>query len=468
MPQPADLRNFRDGILKPGDKPIAGVVLELRDVFGNAFTADRAMPGMYPDGPIRVVTAADGTYEFKGLRPGSYHVYQLQPEDYIDGLDTPGSSGGTAINAADKITDPQTLALIRTLAGNPLTDPRSDAILNIDLKTGGHAAGNNFSEIIIVPPKPEIPAPPIAPPPVLQNPPPPAPLFVAPPLPKVFGTGEIIALRPPLVAEAEYAVTWHLSVINGGFPRGKGLTGPAAKVVSAQDFGMNFDEGEHRSGKWSIYDLDGNQLDVDKEITLGEDDSVPLVGDFNGDGVEEVAVYKDGQWYVDLNGNGKWDAGDMWLRLGSKLDRPVVGDWDGDGKDDVGIFGPQWQRDAEAIVHDPGLPDPANARRRNVTSTVSNRKPVEDKPRYLVRGDQGEMRADAIDHVFRYGEQPDTPLAGDWNGDGIDSIATFRAGTWMLDVDADGRWTKEDKKHQFGEAGDEPVVAIGTAMVSMI
>ena len=274
----------------------------------------------------------------------------------------------------------------------------------------------------------------------------------------MFGTGEIIALRPPLVAEAEYAVTWHLSVVNGGFPRGKGLTGPAAKVVSAQDVGMNFSEGEHRSGKWSIYDLDGNAIEVDKEITLGEDDSVPLVGDFNGDGVEEVAVYKDGQWYVDLNGNGKWDTGDMWLRLGSKLDRPVVGDWDGDGKDDVGIFGPQWQRDAEAIVHDPGLPDPANARRRSVTSTVSNRKPLEDKPRYLVRGDQGEMRADAIDHVFRYGEQPDTPLAGDWNGDGIDSIATFRAGSWMLDVDADGRWTKDDKKHQFGDAGDEPVV----------
>ena len=68
-PNPEDLRNFRDGILKPGDKPIAGVVLELRNVFGRAFTADQAMPGMYPDGPIRAVTAADGTYEFKGLKP---------------------------------------------------------------------------------------------------------------------------------------------------------------------------------------------------------------------------------------------------------------------------------------------------------------------------------------------------------------------------------------------------------------
>ncbi len=70
-PSPEDLRKFRDGILKPGDKPIGGVVLELRNVLGEPFTADRALPGMYPDGPIRVVTAADGTYEFTGCVPAA-------------------------------------------------------------------------------------------------------------------------------------------------------------------------------------------------------------------------------------------------------------------------------------------------------------------------------------------------------------------------------------------------------------
>lgn len=455
-PRPEELRTFRDGVFTVDDKAIGGVVLELRNVLGQAFTADRALPGVYPEGPIRVVTAADGSYSFTGLRPGTYHVYQLQPKDFIDSLDTPGTTGGVAVNIADIQNDPQTLAFVRTLSANADTNPSNDAILNISLAAGGVSRDNNFSEIVIV--EPLDPAPPIAPPPLPVNPPPAPPLSPFDNFPKVVGLGEVVNLRAPIVADAEYAVTWHLSVINGGFPRGNGSPGSISRTASVHEFGMNFEEGEHRGGRWKLVDLEGNRIELGYEITLGETDASPLSGDFNGDGVDEVAIYSAGQWLVDLNGNGKWDAGDMWLRLGSKLDRPVVGDWDGDGKDDIGIFGPQWQRDPEAIVHDLGLPDPDNRRRRNSAEPVSNRKPELDKPRYLQRGADGPLRTDAIDHVFRYGEQPDTPLSGDWNGDGIDSVAVFRAGEWMLDADGDGRWTKDDQKIAFGDVFNEPIV----------
>jgi serine-aspartate repeat-containing protein C/D/E len=76
----------------------------------------------------------------------------------------------------------------------------------------------------------------------------------------------------------------------------------------------------------------------------------------------------------------------------------------------------------------------------------------------LRRGNQGSLRADAVDHVFQYGEEVDIPIAGDWNGDGIDQIAVFRGGTWMLDVDGDGRWTNDDQLARFGRVGDEPIV----------
>jgi len=454
-PKPTELRQFRDGVYTVDDKAIGGVVLELRTGFGEAINGDRALPGTYPDGPIRVVTAADGSYSFTGLRPGSYHIYQIQPQDFIDSLDTPGTAGGVAINIVDIQNDPQALSLVQTLSANG-NDPRADAILNISLVSGGISASNNFSEIVTI--KPDDPAPPILPPPLPNNPAPVAPLLLFDRFPKVIGSGEILAVRPPLVADAEYAVTWHLSVINGGFPRGTGLKVDASRVVSAKDFGAEFVEGEHGNGKWMMVDLDGNRVELLSDVKLGDSEATPLSGDFNGDGIDEVAIFVAGQWFVDLNGNGKWDAGDLWLRLGNRLDRPVVGDWDGDGKDDIGIFGPQWQRDPEAIVRDLGLPDPDNQRRRNATQPVSNHKPIVDKPRYLRRGEEGAMRADAIDHVFRYGEQPDTPISGDWNGDGIDSIATFRAGEWLLDHDGDGRWVDSDAKIQFGEAGDEPIV----------
>ena len=39
-----------------------------------------------------------GFYQFTGLDAGTYIVRELQPSGYIDGIDTPGSTGGLAIN----------------------------------------------------------------------------------------------------------------------------------------------------------------------------------------------------------------------------------------------------------------------------------------------------------------------------------------------------------------------------------
>ena len=220
-------------------------------------------------------------------------------------------------------------------------------------------------------------------------------------------------------------------------------------------------DGDHTRGRWTILSRNGSVIRAAKDITLGEENATPLAGDFDGDGVDEAAIFVGGSWFVDLNGNGRWDAGDLWIQLGTELDRPVVGDWDGDGKDDVGIFGRQWLRDPQRIKKDPGLPDPANKRRRHVDSrTLASREDArdEDRRRLLRRGNEGELRADAVDHVFQYGEQVDTPIAGDWNGDGIDQIAVFRGGKWLLDADGDGRWTSSDEMADFGRPGDIAIV----------
>jgi hypothetical protein len=268
-------------------------------------------------------------------------------------------------------------------------------------------------------------------------------------------------VRDPNIAIDEWAMSWHLSVINGGFPRGDAGEPSLVEGASAKKMRQNWTEGDHDSGRWRLYDLDGNPVFVDELMSLGTEDAIALSGDFDGDGNDEAVIYAGGSWYVDMNGNGYWDAGDLWIQLGTSLDQPVVGDWDGDGKDDIAIFGRQWQRDPQRIKRDPGLPDPDNQRRR----TVDVRQLVtrgedrgEDRERLLRRGDRGELRADAVDHVFQYGESVDQPVSGDWNGDGIDQIAVFRSGVWLLDVDGDGRWTRRDEKTTFGKPGDEPIV----------
>ncbi|MEZ6092045.1 MAG: VCBS repeat-containing protein [Pirellulaceae bacterium] len=253
-----------------------------------------------------------------------------------------------------------------------------------------------------------------------------------------------------------------MSVIDGGFPRGESvLQSNGGKIV--QNAGVIVDPAVWSAnsrdlGRWLLFDREGNILPESTGMELGDKDATALAGDFNGDGRDEVAIFVAGDWFIDINGNGKWDSADLWIKLGTEMDRPVIGDWNGDGKDDIGIFGPEWDRDPEAIVHEPGLPDPDNQRRDRPKNQPPSRHEATEGKRVLQLRQHGALRSDLIDHVFRYGHNADTPLAGDWNGDGIDTIAIYRAGRWMLDSDGDGRWTSRDEAVEFGEPGDKPVV----------
>lgn len=460
---PQNLREFRDGLLTEDDVRIGGVTLELRTILGTPLDAGRALPGTYNDGPIRVTTSEDGFYQFTGLRPGTYHVYQVQPADLFDGLDTPGSTGGVAVNPADVLDDSDRI-VIQTLTASEATNPNDDAILNITLASGQASELNNFSEVQITQPEepePPTPLPPQAPPQPEQPPQVFTPIEQFDPRIRLVTFADPVPTNARAVQYDEWAVSWHLSVINGGVNRG--TVGPDGKIraVGAKQMAQDWDAEDHKGGTWTIRDRDGKSTELGDGFDLGDEDAIALTGDFDGDGLDEAAIFVGGQWFVDLNGNGQWDTGDLWISLGTELDRPVVGDWDGDGKDDVGIFGRRWQRDEQKIKRDPGLPDPANTRRRTVDAqAVAHRTEDQgdDRKRLMLRGDDGMLKADAVDHVFQYGEQVDTPVAGDWNGDGIDQIGVFRNGNWLLDADGDGRWTDRDEKVKFGQVGDQPVV----------
>ena len=64
-----------------------------------------------------------------------------------------------------------------------------------------------------------------------------------------------------------------------------------------------------------------------------------VIGDWDGDGVDNIGVYRPGsrRFYLDDDDNGIHDHG---VTLGIEGDTPVTGDWNGDGKTDVGFFKP--------------------------------------------------------------------------------------------------------------------------------
>ena len=73
------------------------------------------------------------------------------------------------------------------------------------------------------------------------------------------------------------------------------------------------------SGTWNAGDMANN---------FGASGWVSSAGDWNGDGKIEIGVTNGQQWYLDSNGNGAWDNGvDNAYSFGAPGWTPVAGKW---------------------------------------------------------------------------------------------------------------------------------------------
>lgn len=480
---PASLQGIRDGVRTPDDIPISGSAVELRRIDGTKLSSQDVLPGIYgsqfeTQGALRF-TDSNGFYFFEGLRPGKYHIYQTQPVGWFDGIDTPGTTGGFAINIGENLP-PEVAELLRGLQSNPSTNPGTDGILMVGVAARGASTLNHFSEILVgvLPPEPpDPPEPPEPPEPPVPPTIPPAPLldksivipglqrddvFVFPrPSYAVFAPFDPIRL-PESIAGFSVEYTWHLSVINAGEPRGyqdqkrvdQEKVAQLAKMLDVETWTVETMD----RGRWRIVSTLKRPAKLASRNAFSVEGAMQLAGDFNGDGIDELALFKDGEWLIDINGNGEWDRSDLWAKLGAVGDLPVVGDWDADGKDDIGVWGVAWRGDGAAIEREPGLPDPENMR----STTPKNLPPQEleqSAVRLLQRSERGEARSDVIDHVFGFGTRGDQPVAGDFNGGGVSTLGIFHDGLWVLDTNGDGQIDRsKDRMIRFGQTGDKPLV----------
>jgi len=92
-----------------------------------------------------------------------------------------------------------------------------------------------------------------------------------------------------------------------------------------------------------LNDAIGRGGSADQRVAFGEPDDLPVIGDWGGDGDDNIGLYLPGSitgvFYLDIDNDGGI-ADIVTPEYGDLGDIPIAGDWDGDGDDNIGVYRP--------------------------------------------------------------------------------------------------------------------------------
>ena len=171
--------------------------------------------------------------------------------------------------------------------------------------------------------------------------------------------------------------------------------------------------GAFDSGTWVLRDMYGDET----SFTFGDAGDQPIVGDWDCDGVDTVGVFRDGMFA--LRNSNSAGAADLTFMAGDAGDVAVAGDWNGDGCSTVGLHRPST---GEVFIWNSAPGD-------------------------------GEV-APPADITYYFGDPDDKAFAGDFDGDGVDTIGLHRESTGFVYFRNSHTQGIADNEFYFGNPDD--------------
>ena len=233
------------------------------------------------------------------------------------------------------------------------------------------------------------------------------------------------------------------------------LAPPARADVGVPDEVGLFDPA---TGEWYLRHADGT---VDR-FYYGVPGDVPLLGDWDCDGVDTVGMFRPTNGFAYLRNSNTQGFADISFFFGIPGDIPLAGDWDADGCDTLGVY-----RNSEIFI-------------LNTLETAV----AETSYYFGIPGDRpftGDFDGDGVttvglyrqssgfayftnshatgfaDFDFFYGIPSDRILSGDWDGDGDETVGIFRPGDSTFYLSNVNAQVVADTTVPFGSAGFLPV-----------